>query len=239
MTTLSLDGITKSFGAVDVLRGISITFTPGEVTAIVGDNGAGKSTLMKVIAGHYAPDSGRILVGGTAVEKAEAAVHRAAGIEMVYQDLALAKKQSVVANLFMGHELTRAFGWIDTKRMTRLAQDKLCQLGITIPDLSLPVGLLSGGQQQAIAIARSVLFDPNILLLDEPTAALAAREVAHVLDLIRLQRKQGRTVLLISHRLNDVFAVADRILVMKQGCVIADTPTSATSLAQVVELIVS
>ncbi|MGE4351674.1 MAG: ATP-binding cassette domain-containing protein [Bdellovibrionales bacterium] len=240
MTTLSLDGITKSFGAVDVLRGVSVPFTPGEVTAIVGDNGAGKSTLLKIIAGQYPPDGGRILLNGQAIERAEARIHRKLGIEMVYQDLALAKRQSVLANLFMGRELSHPLtGFLCRKKMTLLAKEKLEQLSLRLDDVTHPVGLLSGGQQQAIAIARAVMFDPQILLLDEPTAALAAREVAHVLNVIRLQRNHARSVILISHRLHDVLDVADRIIVMKQGQVIADLATKATSLTQLVEMIVS
>jgi simple sugar transport system ATP-binding protein len=237
--SLALENISKSFGAVQVLQDISLRLEPGQVTAIVGDNGAGKSTLLKLMAGIHAPDGGRISLGETELTKRPAAEHRKRGIEMVYQDLALAKQQDVVANLWLGRELARTwFGFLNRKAMVKKAVTELERLGIRIPDLGRPVGLLSGGQQQAVAIARAVLFDPKVLLLDEPTAALAAREVEQVLGLIRKEKRQNRVVVLVSHRLNDVFAVADRIVVMKQGHIRSDTPTGATTLSQVVENIV-
>lgn len=238
MKELTLNHIRKSFGSVEVLRDLSLTFEAGTVTAIVGDNGAGKSTLLKTIAGIYRPDSGEVRFNGAILNGLSAAAHRACGIEMVYQDLALAGQQSVVANLFMGREITHAFGLLNRRAMKKEAEAILDRLGIKIQSMEALVGTLSGGQRQAIAIARAVLFDPQILLLDEPTAALAAREVSQVLDLIRREREQGRTVVLISHRLNDVFAVADRIVVMKQGQIVADDPAPATTLSQVVERIV-
>ncbi len=238
MKELALNHIRKSFGSVEVLRDLSLTFEAGTVTAIVGDNGAGKSTLLKTIAGIYRPDSGEVRFNGAILNGLSAAAHRACGIEMVYQDLALAGQQSVVANLFMGREITHAFGLLNRRAMKKEAEAILDRLGIKIQSMEALVGTLSGGQRQAIAIARAVLFDPQILLLDEPTAALAAREVSQVLDLIRREREQGRTVVLISHRLNDVFAVADRIVVMKQGQIVADDPAPATTLSQVVERIV-
>ncbi|MDD3182017.1 MAG: ATP-binding cassette domain-containing protein [Alphaproteobacteria bacterium] len=239
MNSLHVYDVEKSFGAVNVLRGLSLSFSAAQVTAIVGDNGAGKSTLLKLMAGLHKPDKGTIRLGDTLLSSTSTRQHRTQGIEMVYQDLALAKQQSTVANLFMGREIThRVFGLLNNQAMFRQAQEKLNQLGILLPDLQKPVGTLSGGQQQAIAIARAALFDPKVLLLDEPTAALAAREVQHVLDLIRQQRDLGRIVVLISHRLNDVFAVADRIVIMKQGVVIGDVSPRSTTLAQVVEKIV-
>lgn len=238
MKELALHNVKKSFGSVEVLRDLSLTFETGTVTAIVGDNGAGKTTLLKTIAGIYRPDSGSVHLNGTVLSGLSAAAHRACGIEMVYQDLALAGQQSVVANLFIGREITYPFGFLNRKAMKEKAKEILDRLGIQIQSMDALVGTLSGGQRQAIAIARAVLFDPQILLLDEPTAALAAREVDQVLSLIRQEREQGRTVVLISHRLNDVFAVADRIVVMKRGQIVADDPTGLTTLAQVVERIV-
>lgn len=238
--SLILKNISKSFGTIEVLRQINHQFEPGQITAIVGDNGAGKSTLLKLITGIYNPDTGSIKFEETELTTHTAAECRQRGIEMVYQDLALAKQQNVIANLWMGRELKHTcFGLLDKKAMADQAQEKLEKLGIQIPDLEKQVGLLSGGQQQAIGIARALLFNPQILLLDEPTAALAAREVTKTLDLIRQQRDQGKTIILVSHRLNDVFAVADQIIVMKQGQIVADTKTSATSLNQIVEKIVS
>jgi simple sugar transport system ATP-binding protein len=239
MNALQLEKIGKSFGAVEVLSDVTIGFEEGKVTAIVGDNGAGKSTLLKIISGAHAPDSGSIKLHGEDLTSLPVAAYRGHGIEMVYQDLALAKQQDVVANLFMGHEqASPVLGYLHRRRMTALARQELDKLGIRIGDLNAPVGSLSGGQQQSIAIARAALFDPKVLLLDEPTAALAAREVEHVLELIRQQRFLGRLIILVSHRLNDVFAVADRIIVMKQGRLVADDPVPATTLNRVIEKIV-
>ncbi len=237
--SLALTNISKSFGPVQVLQNISLTFLPGQVTAIVGDNGAGKSTLLKLMAGIHEPDSGTVRLNDTELTKRPASEHRQRGIEMVYQDLALAPQQDVVTNLWLGREIVSSwFGFLKRKTMGQKAKEELDRLGIHIPDLHRPAGLLSGGQQQAIAIARAVLFDPKVLLLDEPTAALAAREVQQVLDLIRKEKEQGRIVILVSHRLNDVFAVADRIVVMKQGSITNDTSTADTTLTEVVENIV-
>jgi ABC-type sugar transport system ATPase subunit len=238
--TLRLHDITKSFGAYRVLHGVSTEIRPGEVTAIVGDNGAGKSTLLKIMAGIHQPDKGSISVYGDELTTASPSAHRRAGIEMVLQDLGLAKQQNVPANLFMGRELYHPMtGLLSGRSMKQKTAEALHKLGIDIQNLNLPVENLSGGQQQAIAIARAVLFDPKVLLLDEPTAALAVREVEKVLDLIRQQKQHGRIVILVSHRLNDVFAVANRIIVMKQGSIISDLPVSETSIPKTVEKIVS
>jgi ABC-type sugar transport system ATPase subunit len=234
---LVLQGVGKSFAAQQVLQGIDLRCEAGQVTAIVGDNGAGKSTLLKLMAGIHAADQGRVTLDEVELTRLSAAEHRRRGIEMVYQDLALAAQQDVVTNLYLGREVT-SFGWLNRSVMTRQARLKLDQLGIRIADLRQPVGVLSGGQKQAVAIARAVLFDPQVLLLDEPTAALAAREVQQVLDMIRRERAHGRIVILVSHRLNDVFTVADRIVVMKQGRIAYDTPVAATTLAKTVERIV-
>ena len=237
MTTLFANEITKSFASVEVLRGISIEFKPGSVTAIVGDNGAGKSTFLKILAGVYAPTRGEILLNGEQLQGGATAAHREAGIEMVYQDLALAKNHDLVTNLFMGREREH-FGFLRRKEMLAKAEATLAHLEINLPSLSQNVGTLSGGQQQAVAIARAVLFNPKVLLLDEPTAALAAREVARVIDLIKQQKALGRIIILVSHRLNDVFAVADRIVVLKRGAVFSDDPSSALTLPEVVQRIV-
>lgn len=240
MTGLSLTSISKSFGSIQVLKNLNLQLKSGEVTAIVGDNGAGKSTLLKIMAGIHTPDEGTIRLGDHILNNCGAAERRLQGIEMVYQDLALAKQQDVVANLYLGREVKKTYlGFLNRKAMKLQATEDLNRLGMTISQLYAPVGLLSGGQQQAIAIARAVLFDPQVLLLDEPTAALAVREVKHVLDLIHLEKQRGRVVVLVSHRLNDVFAVSDRIVVMKQGCIAFDERASQISLNQIVEKIVS
>lgn len=237
--TLSLSNITKSFGSIEVLKNITTLFEPGTVTAIVGDNGAGKSTLLKTLAGIHKPDHGSIVLNGHDITALASDTHRQTGIEMVMQDLALAKQQDVVTNLFMGREITNSLGFLKRRHMAEETTTELKKLGINIPDIKKPVGLLSGGQQQAIAIARAAMFYPHVLLLDEPTAALAAREVEQVLTLIRQERAKGRIIILVSHRLNDVFAVADRIIVLKHGEIYADTAVNQTSLTQIVEQIVS
>jgi ABC-type sugar transport system ATPase subunit len=237
MTTLEAHNITKAFDAVEVLRGISLTFQPGSVTALVGDNGAGKSTFLKILAGVHTPTGGKICLHGAPLERGVTASHREAGIEMVYQDLALAKNHDIVTNLFLGRERD-SFGFLRRREMLSQAKTTLDQLEINLPRLTQKVGTLSGGQQQAVAIARAVLFNPKVLLLDEPTAALAAREVERVIDLIQKQKALGRIIILVSHRLNDVFAVADRIIVLKRGQVFSDDPSTALTLAEVVQRIV-
>lgn len=244
MALLSVQEVYKRFGSVEVLRGVTFALEAGEVVGLVGDNGAGKSTLMKIITGVYSPDAGQILFNGQSLT---ASVHsparaRALGIEMVYQDLALARQQDVAANIFLGREpQRRLWGWVsvvDRPAMERAAEGVLERLGIRLPNLRLPVGRLSGGQQQIVAIARALTFNPRLLILDEPTAALAVREVEHVLEVIRELRRKGIAVILISHRLPDIFAVTDRILVLRQGVVAADLKTAATSMAEVVAHIV-
>ncbi len=237
---LTVSQLHKSFDAVPVLTDISVSFKPGTVTGLIGDNGAGKSTFLKTLAGIYQPDSGHIDLDGRRLDHASPLSHRDAGIGMVYQDFFLAREQEVVANLFMGREICHRWTRrLDEKEMTARAQDALNRLGIHIPDLKRPVKYLSGGQQQCIAIARAVMFDTRVLLLDEPTAALAAREVHQVLDLIRQQRAQGRIVVLVSHRLNDVLDATDRIVVMKQGQISQDVARQGLSLQDLVEMIVS
>ena len=231
--------LSKQFGALPVIRDLSISFEKGTVTAIVGDNGAGKSTLLKMLSGQYAPDSGAVLLNGRTLNASTSLAHRDAGIEMVYQDFALAKSHDVVSNLFMGREQATDLGFLRRTSMFERAERILRELGIDIPDLRRPVGRLSGGQQQAVAIARAVLFDPQVLLLDEPTAALAAREVDRVLDLVRRERAAGRAIVLVSHRLNDVFTVSDRVVVLKRGEIFSDDQCSAVSLAETVQRIVS
>jgi ABC-type sugar transport system ATPase subunit len=238
MSSFEVCEIKKRFGSVEVLNGISLCFEPGTVTSIVGDNGAGKSTLLKILAGVFRANEGTLRLNGETLDRGSPASHRRAGIEMVYQDLALAKNHDVITNLFLGRELISC-GVLDRCTMEQEGRSILGQLEINLPRMEQRVGELSGGQQQAVAIARAVLFNPRVLLLDEPTAALAAREVDRVIELVKRQKELGRIIILVSHRLNDVFAVSDRIVVLKRGCVYSDDPKNNLTLTEVVQRIVS
>ncbi len=243
MTLLSLRNIRKSFGAVDVLHGIDLTVQAGEVVGLVGDNGAGKSTLMKTITGIYRADAGEITFQGKPILHLDPGARRSLGIEMIYQDLALARQQDVSSNIFLGREPTRAFlgfipGMVDKRKMNQKAQEMIDRLGAHLPSINRPVGSFSGGQQQTVAIARALTFDPKVVIMDEPTAALAVREVQSVLTLIRQLKSQGIAVILISHRLNDVLSVTDRIVVLRHGRAEADLITADTSMTKVVSAIV-
>lgn len=227
--------IRKSFGALQVLRGVNLRVAPGEVIGLVGDNGAGKSTLMKMLAGAVTPDAGRILIDGEELAGLGPRSARAHGIEMVYQDLALCNDLDVASNLFLGREpYHRASRRLDHARMHREAAEDLARLHIRITNTHQTVGNMSGGQRQAIAIARAVTFDPKVLVLDEPTAALAAREVEMTLKLIGDVSKRGVSVVLITHRLQDLFEVADRIVVLYEGVLHREMAPADTDLAGLV-----
>jgi ABC-type sugar transport system ATPase subunit len=243
MSLLELDDVKKHFGSVEALRGVSFSVDPGEVVGLVGDNGAGKSTLMKTITGVYIPDGGTIRFDGHRLNGRQPGEIRSLGIEMIYQDLALARMQDVASNIFLGREPTRRFlgtpiQIIDRGRIESEAAAMIKKLGARLPSVQYTVGQLSGGQQQSVAIARALTFNPKLVIMDEPTAALAVREVEHVLDLIRELKNQAIAVILISHRLTDVFAVCDRIVALRQGTVVADDPIRATSMNEVVAHIV-
>ena len=243
MSLLELADVQKHFGAVHALRGVSFAVEPGEVVGLVGDNGAGKSTLMKTITGIHAPDGGEVRFDGALLNGKHPGEIRGLGIEMIYQDLALARMQDVASNIFLGREPTRRFlgtpiRMIDRPRIEREAEAMIRKLGARVPSVQYIVGQLSGGQQQSVAIARALTFNPKLVIMDEPTAALAVREVEHVLDLIRELKNQRIAVILISHRLTDVFAVCDRIIALRQGQVVADEAIAATSMNDVVAHIV-
>lgn len=227
--------IRKRYGVLDVLRGVNLRVAPGEVIGLVGDNGAGKSTLMKMLAGAVTPDSGRIVVDGAELTGAGPRESRDHGIEMVYQDLALCNDLDVAANLFLGreiyHKLTRR---LDHKRMHEEAAEDLATLHIRISDTYQEVGNLSGGQRQAVAIARAVTFRPKVLVLDEPTAALAAKEVEMVLQLIRDVSASGVSVILITHRLQDLFEVCHRFVVLYEGVLHRELKPEETDLSELV-----
>ena len=234
---MSLHGIGKSFGSRSALRDIDLDLLGGECLGLVGDNGAGKSTLTKIMSGAYLPDSGRILLEGRPVTLSGPAKARALQIEMVYQDLSLCDTVDVAGNLFLGREICRG-GFLDKRTMLREGQRMLDALDVRIPSLTAKVAQLSGGQRQSIAIARAASFSPRVLLLDEPTSALAVAEVEAVLGLIRRVKAQGVAVVLITHRLQDLFRVCDRIAFMYEGTKVAERRAAETSLEEVVQLIV-
>ena len=212
---LSLRGISKNFGAVSALTGIDLEVHSGEVVALVGDNGAGKSTLVKILAGVHQPTAGTMTFQGKAVTLAGPSAALALGIATVFQDLALCENLDVVANIFLGKE-TRPLR-LDEVSMEIRAWTLLNELSARIPSVREPVASLSGGQRQTVAIARSLLLEPKLILLDEPTAALGVAQTAEVLDLIERVRDRGLGVIMISHNMEDVRAVADRIVVLRLG----------------------
>jgi D-xylose transport system ATP-binding protein len=214
-TALALRGISKRFGAVNALTDIDLDVAAGEVVAIVGDNGAGKSTLVKVLSGVHPPDAGTISFDGTPVTVANPSAAIALGIATVFQDLALCENLDVVANLFLGQELVRPR--LDEVAMEVRAWGLLGELSARIASVRTPIAALSGGQRQTVAIARSLLGDPRIIILDEPTAALGVAQTAEVLDLIERLRERGLGVIMVSHNMDDVRAVADRIVVLRLG----------------------
>ena len=212
---LSLRGISKSFGAVAALTEVDLDVSAGQVVAIVGDNGAGKSTLVKVLAGVHRPDTGTIAFADEVVTIDSPAAAHSLGIATVFQDLALCENLNVVENLFLGREIRR--GRLDEVTMETRSWELLRQLSAKIPTVRIPVASLSGGQRQTVAIARSLLGDPKIIILDEPTAALGVEQTAEVLNLIERLRERGLGVIMISHNMEDVRAVADRIVVLRLG----------------------
>lgn len=220
---LKVSGITKSYGHVQALRGVNLSVRPGEVHALLGDNGAGKSTLMKVIAGAVVPDEGTIEVNGASQSFKIPKDAQDAGIETVYQDLALAPSLTPGENLFLGRELLKPgfrgrLGMVDRKAMNRRAETELSQLGAKIQRYDSEVEMMSGGQKQAVAVARASLWGTSLIMMDEPTAALGVAQTAFVLELIeRVRDERGLPVLLISHNLADVFRVADRVTVLRLG----------------------
>ncbi|OBF31541.1 sugar ABC transporter ATP-binding protein [Mycobacterium sp. ACS1612] len=234
---LELRGVNKSFGVVHVLHDVDFQVYPGEVTALVGDNGAGKSTLVKAIAGIHPLDTGTYVFEGNPVTVHGPNDVSALGVEVVYQDLALCDNLDIVSNMFLGRELKQR-GVLDESRMESLAREALSSLSVrTVKSVRQPVSSLSGGQRQTVAIAKSVLWNAKVVLLDEPTAALGVAQTRQVLDLVRRLADQGVGVVFISHNLNDVFEVADRICALYLGRVAAEVKAAEVSHSQVVELI--
>jgi D-xylose transport system ATP-binding protein len=236
---LALRGFSKSFGPVEALKDVDFELRGGEVVGLVGDNGAGKSTLVKAIAGVQPADEGEASFEGQRVKLSSPQAATTLGIATIYQDLALCENLDVVANLFLGKEVSDGGpGILDETAMEQKALELLGSLGVTtIRSVRTDVEQLSGGQRQAVAIARSLLGEPKLVLLDEPTAALGVVQTKQILDLIKRLRERGLGVVVISHNLNDVFQVADRVTVLRLGRIAADLDTSTASEQEVVAAI--
>mgnify|MGYP000052919939 CR=1 FL=1 len=239
MPVLELRGVTKSFGAIHALNGVDLAIERGEAIGLMGDNGAGKSTLMKIIAGNFPPSTGTISLDGEEVVFHKPVEARRKGIEIVYQDLALCDNLTAAANVFLGRELRRSFGpirYLDHAAMNRRAGELFAEFKSETRPRDL-VRQMSGGQRQAVAIARTRLSDPKLVLMDEPTAAISVRQVKEVLDLIHRLKEGNHAVILVSHRMPDVFDVCDRVVVLRRGTKVADKRISATSPEEVTGLI--
>jgi ABC-type sugar transport system ATPase subunit len=234
---LRLQGIGKNFGPVQALAGVDLDIPAGQVTALAGDNGAGKSVLTKCIAGIYAPDAGQLFWEGRPVHLHSPSEGAALGIETVYQDLALCNNLDIVQNMFLGRERLRNFFLLDEESMEISARETLRSLAVTtVRSIRQPVASLSGGQRQSVAIAKSVLWNSKLVIMDEPTAALGVAQTEVVLNLVRRLAERGLAVLLISHNMNDVFRVADRIAVLQLGRLVAVRPVADLDRQIVVDL---
>jgi simple sugar transport system ATP-binding protein len=236
---LDLQRISHHFGAIQALHGVDLALSRGEVVGLMGDNGAGKSTLVKIIAGNFPPSGGSIVLDGQEVAFHSPLDARRHGIEIVYQDLALCDNLTAALNVFMGRELTRGIGpfrILDRRAMVRRAGELFAELKSETRPRDL-VQQMSGGQRQAVAIARTRLSDPKIVLMDEPTAAISVRQVAEVLDMIHRLKESGHAVILISHRMPDVFETCDRVAVLRRGEKVADKPIDQITPVDVTGLI--
>ncbi|HUY58155.1 MAG TPA: ATP-binding cassette domain-containing protein [Solirubrobacteraceae bacterium] len=239
---LEVRGVTKRFGALVVLRGIDLVLKPGEVLGLVGDNGAGKSTLVKILGGFHSQDDGEILMGGQRVSFSSVQSARSLGIETVYQDLALIPQLPVFQNLFLGHEITRLgpLRVLDKRSMRKLARQYLEDIHVNVPSVDADTDQLSGGQRQAIAVARAVRSASKILLLDEPLAAMGARESRLIINLVKDLAASGRvSIIVIDHNYAHLFELCDRLNVMQGGTITVDKNVHETSLEEMTELMVS
>jgi simple sugar transport system ATP-binding protein len=239
---LELKEVSKHFGGLVAVDQVSLTMYPGEVVGLLGDNGAGKSTLIKLISGVYRPDEGQIFYQGQEVHFSSPLEARQQGIETIYQDLALCENLDAGANIFLGREPLRRtlgiFNRVNRNYMLEESRNVLDRLDIQIPNLRRPIRQMSGGQRQAVSIARAVYWNARLMIMDEPTAALGVPEQRKVLELVRTLRSQGVPVIVISHNMQDVFEVADRIIVMRRGRKVGERITSATNSNEIVGLMV-
>ncbi len=235
--------LTKRFGGLTAVDGVSLDVNAGEVLGLVGDNGAGKSTFIKMISGVYPPDDGELFFEGKPVVLGNPRLARDLGIETIYQDLALAENLDVGANIFLGREVRRRylgglFKTLDNGKMQQESAAVLSRLDIQVPSLTQRIRFLSGGQRQAVAIARSIYWNAKLLIMDEPTAALGVSEQRKVLTLVRMLSDQGVPVIVISHNMQDVFAVADRIVVMRRGKKVGERVAKQSTVDEIVSLMV-
>ncbi|MFE2533751.1 ATP-binding cassette domain-containing protein [Streptomyces sp. NPDC059371] len=236
---LSVEHMVKGFGAVTALRDVNLRLDKGEVLALVGDNGAGKSTLLKILCGFHRPDAGRILLNGDEVTLKSVDHARSLGIDAVYQDLALVNELTVYHNMFLNREKTGLTRLLNNRAMRRIAQEHLDEMGVNIPSVDVEVAKLSGGQRQAIAVARSVYSEARVLLLDEPLAAMGAKEGALILDLVNDLKDRGEvSVIIIAHNYAQVFEVCDRVNLLQHGEITFDKRTSETSVAELTDIVV-
>jgi len=231
---IELNNITKSYGTIYALGGVTMHVDPGEVVGLLGDNGAGKSTLIKILAGVIKPTSGEIRVNGELVNNWSPARSRGAGIETVFQDRALSVQQSIVRNIFMGRELAGPFGWLDLKKQVSEAERLMREIGFTSKVFSPDsiVGQLSGGERQGVAIARAILKQANLIVLDEPTTALSLTETAKVFHFVRQVRASGRSIVFIGHNIHHVYDIAERFVVIDRGRVVLEKKKSEVGSAQ-------
>ena len=230
--------ISKAFGAVRALHDVDLRLYPGEIMGLVGDNSAGKSTLMKILTGAYSRDSGEVLVGGAPVHFRSPHESRAAGIEMIYQDFALCGNMDVGQNIFLGRWPRKGF-FVDRKSMYREADVVLKRLKVDVNSVYQRVESLSGGRQQSVAIARAISFDPRVVVLDEPTANLSVMATERLLETMLELKRHGVAQIIISHRLQDIFAVGDRVMVLKRGENVGERRIKHTTEQEVLEIIVS
>jgi len=238
---VEMKGISKSFGAVKALQGVDLELNHGEVLGLVGDNAAGKSTLVKILSGVYTPDEGEIFMEGDKVEFASPADSRRLGIEMIYQDLAIVPNLSIAGNIFLGREPVKSFLGIkilDKRKMIEQSRQAIGRLDVDIRSTKLSSEGLSGGQQQAVAVGRAIFFNPRVVIMDEPTAALSVKGIKKVLELVRELEERGISIILISHRLPNIFAVTDRVIILRTGKRVGERITKDTTPEEIIDLMV-